>query len=94
MIIETWRRHHNAVRRHSSLDYLTRKEVKAALGHSTQPGAVSRFHGSDGSQPVTRRFGEGQIIALSKEADAGAPAKDSCRCRGFSDASFDNWRTK
>lgn len=36
VIIETWRRHYNAVRPHSSLDYLTPNEFKAALKHSTQ----------------------------------------------------------
>lgn len=39
VIIETWRRHYNAVRPHSSLDYLTPNEFKAALTHSTQQGA-------------------------------------------------------
>jgi putative transposase len=39
VIIETWRRHYNAVRPHSSLDYLTPNEFKVSISSSTQ-GAV------------------------------------------------------
>ena len=38
VIIETWRRHYNAVRPHSSLDYQTPNEFKAALKRSTHQG--------------------------------------------------------
>ena len=39
VIIETWRRHYNAVRLHSSIDYQTPNQFKAALKQSTQLGA-------------------------------------------------------
>lgn len=39
VIIESWRLHYNAVRPHSSLDYLTPNEFKAKLKTSTHPGA-------------------------------------------------------
>ena len=39
VVIETWRRHYNAVRPHSSLGYQTPNEFKAALTLSTQQGA-------------------------------------------------------
>ncbi|MDD3765535.1 MAG: integrase core domain-containing protein, partial [Nevskiales bacterium] len=38
-IIESWRRHYNAVRPHSSLGYLTPHEFKATLSPSTHRGA-------------------------------------------------------
>lgn len=40
VIIETWRRHYNAVRPHSSLDYRTPNEFKAVPKQSTNQGAV------------------------------------------------------
>lgn len=40
VMIESWRRHYNAVRPHSSLDYLTPNELKATLKHSTHQGAI------------------------------------------------------
>ena len=40
VIIETWRRHYNAIRPHSSLAYRTPNEFKAILKHSTNQGAV------------------------------------------------------
>lgn len=39
IIIETWRRHYNAVRPHSSLGYQTPNEFKAALKLSSNQGA-------------------------------------------------------
>lgn len=39
VVIETWRRHYNAVRPHSSLGYQTPNEFKEALTLSTQQGA-------------------------------------------------------
>jgi len=41
VIIETWRRHYNAVRPHSSLNYQTPNEFKATLKQSTQQGAIA-----------------------------------------------------
>lgn len=40
VIIEVWRRHYNAVRPHSSLDYRTPNEFKAELKRLTNQGAV------------------------------------------------------
>lgn len=42
VVIETWRRHYNEVRPHSSLDELTPIEFKTRY-HSTNPGAVLQF---------------------------------------------------
>jgi len=42
VVIETWRRHYNEVRPHSSLDELTPIEFKTRY-HSTNPGAVPQF---------------------------------------------------
>lgn len=39
VLIESWRRHYNAVRPHSSLGYLTPHEFKATLNLSTHQGA-------------------------------------------------------
>lgn len=39
VLIETWRRHYNAVRPHSSLDYRTPNEYKASLKPITHQGA-------------------------------------------------------
>ena len=41
VVIETWRRYYNAVRRHSSLGYQTPNEFKATIKQSTQPEAIS-----------------------------------------------------
>jgi putative transposase len=42
VVIEEWRQHYNAVRPHSSLDYLTPNEyVKKIATQSTQPGGAS-----------------------------------------------------
>ena len=40
------------------------------------------------------RFTETQIIAILKEADAGAKVKDICRRHGISDATYYNWKSK
>ena len=40
------------------------------------------------------RFTETQIIAILKEADAGAKVKDVCRRHGISDATYYNWKSK
>lgn len=41
-----------------------------------------------------KRFSEEQIIAILKEADAGAKVLDVCRKYGISDATYYNWKTK
>ena len=41
-----------------------------------------------------RRFSEEQIIAVLKEAEAGAKVLELCRKHGISDATFYNWKTK
>ena len=38
------------------------------------------------------RFSEEQIIAILKEAEAGAKVTELCRCHGISDATFFTWR--
>jgi putative transposase len=40
------------------------------------------------------RFREEQIIALLKEAEAGAKVSELCRRHGISDATFYTWRSK
>ena len=42
----------------------------------------------------SKRFTEEQIIAVLKEADAGAKTKDLCRRHGISEATFYNWKAK
>ena len=42
----------------------------------------------------TKRFSEEQIIAVLKEAEAGAKTKDLCRRHGISEATFYNWKAK
>ena len=41
-----------------------------------------------------KRFTEEQIIAVLKEAEAGAKTKELCRRHGISDATFYNWKAK
>ena len=41
-----------------------------------------------------KRFSEEQIIAVLKEAEAGAKVADLCRKHGISDATFCNWKAK
>ena len=41
-----------------------------------------------------KRFSEEQIIAVLKEAEAGAKVLDVCRNHGISDATFYNWKAK
>ena len=40
------------------------------------------------------RFSEEQIIAVLKEAEAGAKVTELCRLHGISDATFYTWRSK
>ncbi len=42
----------------------------------------------------SKRFSEEQIIAVLKEADAGAKTKEICRRHGISEATFYNWKAK
>jgi len=41
-----------------------------------------------------KRFTEEQIIALLKEAEAGAKTKDLCRRHGIAEGTFYNWKAK
>ena len=41
-----------------------------------------------------KRFTEEQIIAVLKEAEAGAKTKELCRRHGVSEATFYNWKAK
>lgn len=40
------------------------------------------------------RFTESQIIAILKQAEAGAPVPELCREHGMSSATFYKWRSK
>jgi putative transposase len=40
------------------------------------------------------RFTESQIIAMLKQAEAGAPVPELCRTHGISSATFYKWRAK
>ena len=42
----------------------------------------------------TSRFSDSQIIAILKQADAGAPVPELCREHGMSSALFYRWRSK
>jgi putative transposase len=41
-----------------------------------------------------KRYTEEQIIAVLKEAEAGAKIVDLCRKNGMSEATYYNWKTK
>jgi putative transposase len=41
-----------------------------------------------------KRFTDEQIIAVLKEAESGAKAKDLCRKHGISEPTFYNWKAK
>jgi len=43
---------------------------------------------------VRKQYTEEQIIAVLKEADAGAKIGDLCRKYGMSEATYYNWKTK
>lgn len=43
---------------------------------------------------VKKRFTEEQIINFLREVEAGVTVKDLCRRKGFSPASFYQWRAK
>jgi putative transposase len=40
------------------------------------------------------RFNEEQIVGILKEAYAGAPVGELCRCLGMSEGTFYRWKTK
>jgi len=42
----------------------------------------------------TSKFSETQIVAILKEADAGARVEDVCRKYGISDATYYKWKSK
>lgn len=42
----------------------------------------------------TTRFTDSQIIAILKQAEAGAPVPELCREHGMSSATFYKWRSK
>ena len=55
VIIETWRRHYNEVRPHSSLDYLTPNEFVERLerpAHGSATGRCAAVHGASAPRPV------------------------------------------
>jgi putative transposase len=41
-----------------------------------------------------KRFTDEQIIAVLREAEAGAKAKELCRKHGISEPTFYNWKAK
>ena len=43
---------------------------------------------------MKKRYSEGQIIKILREADAGVPMKELCRRHGFPEASYYLWRGK
>lgn len=43
---------------------------------------------------MKKRFTEEQIIGFLREVEAGVTVKDLCRRKGFSPASFYQWRAK
>ena len=43
---------------------------------------------------MKKRFTEEQIIGFLREVEAGVAVKDLCRRKGFSPASFYQWRAK
>ncbi len=42
---------------------------------------------------MKKRFTKAQIVGCLREVDAGLPVKDRCRKHGFSEASYDRWRS-
>lgn len=43
---------------------------------------------------MKKRFTEGQIIGVLKQAEAGLPVKELCRQHGISEATYYNWKSK
>ena len=43
---------------------------------------------------MKKRFSEEQIIGFLREGDKGVPVKELCRKGGFSEASYNLWRSK
>ena len=44
--------------------------------------------------PVKKRFSDEQIISTLREAEVGVSARELCRKRAISDATFYTWRRK
>ncbi|HDT6096745.1 TPA: transposase, partial [Enterobacter cloacae subsp. cloacae] len=42
----------------------------------------------------TSKFSDSQILAILKQAEAGAPVPELCREHGMSSATFYKWRAK
>ena len=43
---------------------------------------------------MKKRFSEEQIIGFLREVEGGLPVKDLCRRHGFSEASYNLWRSR
>lgn len=43
---------------------------------------------------MSKRMTETQIVSISKEADAGLPAKELCRKYGIASSTFYKWKSK
>jgi len=43
---------------------------------------------------VSKRYTEEQMIAVSREGEAGAKVTDLCRKYGMSDATYYNWKAR
>ncbi len=61
-MIETWRRHYNDVRPHSSLGYLTPNEFRDEEGDDNNPNPERPFS----SNPLVRRTQAGQLVLRTK----------------------------
>ena len=42
---------------------------------------------------MKKRFTDAQIVGFLREVDAGVPVKNLCLTHGFSEASYDLWRS-
>ena len=42
---------------------------------------------------MKKRFTDAQNVGFLREVDAGVPVKELCRTHGFSEASYDLWRS-
>jgi putative transposase len=70
VVIETWRRHYNEVRPHSSLGYLTPAEFAARLGSqgaapAQAMGRRAAAHGASAPHPIASSPREGQAKAAT-----------------------------
>ena len=76
VVIETWRRHFNNVRPHSSLGYLTPAEFVAQVKkeeHDARPqqatGRVAAIHGVFAPRPVAQPSHQGHEVKKETRAD-------------------------